>query len=108
MAVEPSPQFGDLYHATPSRLKFGEVINPSGDYNGTPLAFAGSGRDARDVAQGINENKRTGGGTPTTGRKARVYKVVPVDPTEATRGEGGTSVRSTKGFKVVRRARRLE
>lgn len=106
--MDKGQQWSELYHATPSRLKFGEVINPSGDYNGTPLAFAGSGRDARDVAQGINESKRTGSGAPTTGRKARVYKVVPVDPTEAVQSEGGTSVRSAKGFKVVRRARRLE
>jgi hypothetical protein len=107
--MERGSQFpDDLFHATTQRFKYGDIVEPRGDFDGSPLAFAGSERDASAVAQGINTTKRTGAGNPTTGRKARVYKVVPVDPSEATRGEGGTSVRSSKGFKVVRRARKLE
>jgi hypothetical protein len=107
--MEQGPQFDDLFHATTHRFKFGEVVEPRGDYlSGDPTAWAGSSRDARDVAQSINTSGKTGTGAPTTGRKARVYKVVPVDSTEAQKTSDSTSVRSSKGFRVVRRVRRLE
>jgi hypothetical protein len=105
--MDQSRQFKGLFHASPHRFKFGEVVQPQGDFDGTPLAFAGTEKDAAEYAKGMTESKRTGSGIPTK-KKARVYKVVPVDASEIIKAEEGTTVRSKKGFKVVGRARKLE
>ena len=103
----PTQSRSELFHASAHRFKFGEVVQPQGDFDGNPLAFAGTARDVAEYAKGMTESKRTGSGRPTR-KKARVYKVVPVDTTEATKAEEGTTVRSKKGFKVVGRAKKLE
>jgi len=109
MAIEPAPQFHELYHATDQRFKYGDIVEPrSTGATGEPTAYAGHPNDARFFAKWINEQGSTGTGTSSNGRKARVYKVVPVDPEEATKSPDTTYVRSKKGFRVVKRARRLE